>query len=52
MSGEVKLVNMPSCLKKKVNDGMIRESSKENLILVIKYCCIGLVSDFCWKITL
>ena len=36
---------MPSCLKKKLKDGMIKEFRNENLILVIKFFCTSLVSD-------
>ena len=45
MSGELKLMKMPSCLKKKLKDGMIKEFRNENLTLVIKFFCTSLVSD-------
>jgi hypothetical protein len=39
MSGEMKL-------KKKSSNGMIEEFLRENFMLVRKFYCIGLVSDF------
>jgi hypothetical protein len=52
MSREVKLMKMPDFLKRKSSNGMIGEFLKENVMLVRKFYCIGLVSDFCRKITL
>jgi hypothetical protein len=52
MSGETKPMRMPDFLKRKSNNGMIREFLKESFMLVRKFYCIGLVSDFCRKITL
>lgn len=37
---------MLDSLKKKLRDGMIGEFLKDNLMLVRKFYCIGLVSDF------
>ena len=39
-------MKMLTCSKRQLTDGMIKEFSKENLIFVIKYYYIGLVSDF------
>jgi hypothetical protein len=46
MSGEMKLMRMPDFLKRKSSNGMIREFLRENFMLVRKFYCIGLVSDF------
>jgi hypothetical protein len=46
MSGEVKLMKMPDFLKRKSTSGMIGEFLRENFMLVRKFYCIGLVSDF------
>jgi hypothetical protein len=46
MNGETKRMRMPDFLKRKSSNGMIRESLRENFILVRKFYCIGLVSDF------
>jgi hypothetical protein len=46
MSGEVKLMRMPDFLKRKSSNGMIGEFLRENFMLVRKFYCIGLVSDF------
>jgi hypothetical protein len=46
MSGETKLMKMPDFSKKKTSNGMIRELLRESFILVRKFYCIGLVSDF------
>ena len=45
MNGELKLLKLPSCLKKRLKDGMIKEFRNENLISVIKFFCTSLVSD-------
>jgi hypothetical protein len=52
MSGEVKLIKMPDSLKRKLSSGMIGEFLRENSMLVRKFYCIGLVSDFLQEITL
>jgi hypothetical protein len=46
MSGEVKLMRMPDFLKRNSSNGMIGEFLRENFMLVRKFYCIGLVSDF------
>jgi hypothetical protein len=46
MNGGVKPMRMPSFSKKKLRGDMIGEFSRENSMLVIKFYCIGLVSDF------
>ena len=46
MNGEVKLMKMLDSLKRKLRNGMIGEFLKESLMLVRKFYCIGLVSDF------
>jgi hypothetical protein len=46
MNEEVKLMKMPDSLKRKLSSGMIGEFLRENSMLVRKFYCIGLVSDF------
>jgi hypothetical protein len=46
MSGEVNLMRMPDFLKRKSSNGMIGEFLRENLMLVRKFYCIGLISGF------
>jgi hypothetical protein len=46
MSGEVKLMRMPDFLKRNSSSGMIGEFLRENSMLLRKFYCIGLVSDF------
>jgi hypothetical protein len=46
MSGEVKLMRMPDFLKRNSSNDMIGEFLRENFMLVRKFYCIGLVSDF------
>jgi hypothetical protein len=46
MSGEINLMKTPDFLKKKSRNGMIREFLREIFMLVKKFYCIGLVSDF------
>jgi hypothetical protein len=46
MSGEVKLMRIPDFLKRKSSNDMIGEFLRENFILVRKFYCIGLVSNF------
>jgi hypothetical protein len=46
MSVEVKLMRMPDFLKRKSINGMIGEFLRENFMLVRKFYCIGLISDF------
>jgi hypothetical protein len=46
MSGEMKHMRMPDFSKRKSSNGMIREFLKESFMLVRKFFCIGLVSDF------
>jgi hypothetical protein len=46
MSGEVKLIRMLDFLKRKSSNGRIGEFLRENFMLVRKFYCIGLVSDF------
>jgi hypothetical protein len=46
MSGEMKLTRMPDFSKRKSSNGMIREFLRESFMLVRKFYCIGLVSDF------
>jgi hypothetical protein len=46
MSGETKLIRMPDFSKRKSSNGMIREFLRESFMLVRKFYCIGIVSDF------
>jgi hypothetical protein len=46
MSGEMKLMRMPDFSKRKSSNGMIGEFLRENFMLMRKFYCIGLVSDF------
>jgi hypothetical protein len=46
MNGEVKLIKMLDSLKRKLSSGMIGEFLRENSMLVRKFYCIGLISDF------
>jgi hypothetical protein len=46
MSGETKLMRMPDFSNRKSNNGMIGEFLRESFMLVRKFYCIGLVSDF------
>ena len=46
MNGEVKLMKMLDSLKRKLRNGMIGEFSGESSMLVRKFYCLGLVSDF------
>jgi hypothetical protein len=46
MSRETKLTRMPDFSKRKSNNGMIREFLRGSFMLVRKFYCIGLVSDF------
>jgi hypothetical protein len=46
MSGEMKRMRMPGFFKRKSSNGMIREFLRESFMLVRKFFCIGLVSDF------
>jgi hypothetical protein len=46
MSGEMKPMRMPDFLKRKSSNGMIREFLKESFMLVRKFYCIGLISNF------
>ena len=46
MSGETKHMRMSGFLKRKSSNGMIREFLRESFMLVRKFYCIGLVSDF------
>jgi hypothetical protein len=46
MSGEMKLMRMPDFSKRKTNNGMIGEFLREIFMLVRKFYCIGLISDF------
>jgi hypothetical protein len=46
MSRETKLTRMPDFSKRKSSNGMIREFLRESFILVRKFYCIGLISDF------
>jgi hypothetical protein len=46
MNGGVKLMKMLDSLKRRLNSGMIGEFLRENFMLVRKFYCIGLVSDF------
>jgi hypothetical protein len=66
MNREAKLMKMLDSLKRKLKNGMIGEFLRESSMLVKKFYCIGLVSDFlqenysqngrttgfteCWKI--
>jgi hypothetical protein len=49
MSGEMKHMRMLDFSKRKSSNGMIREFFKESFMLVRKFYCIGLVSDFLQK---
>jgi hypothetical protein len=42
----MKLTRMPDFSKIKSSNGMIREFLRESFMLVRKFYCIGLVSDF------
>ena len=46
MNGGIKLMKMLDSLKRRLKSGMIREFLRESSMLVIKFYCIGLVSDF------
>jgi hypothetical protein len=46
MSGEMKPMRMPDFSKRKSSNGMIREFLNESFMLVRKFYCIGLISDF------
>jgi hypothetical protein len=46
MSEETKLMRMPDFSNKKSSNGMIREFLRESFMLVRKFYCIGLISDF------
>jgi hypothetical protein len=46
MSGETKLMRMPDFSKRKSNNGILREFLRESFMLLRKFYCIGLVSDF------
>ena len=46
MNGEPKLMKMPSCLKKKLKDGMTKESKSVSLKLENMFFCTTLVLDF------
>jgi hypothetical protein len=46
MSAEMNLTRMPDFSKRKSNNGMIGEFLRESFMLVRKFYCIGLVSDF------
>ena len=46
MNGGVKHVRMLGSSRKKLKDGMTSEYLRENFMLVRKFYCIGLVSDF------
>jgi hypothetical protein len=46
MSGETKHMRVPDFSKKNSSNGMIGEFLKESFILVRKFYCIGLISDF------
>jgi hypothetical protein len=46
MSEETKLMRMPNFSKRKSNNGIIGEFLRESFMLVRKFFCIGLVSDF------
>ncbi len=43
MNGEPKLMKMPSCLKKKLKDGMIKGYESVSSMLVIMYCYTTLI---------
>ena len=45
MNGEPELMKMPSCLNKKLKDGMTREYKNDNLTLVIVFYYTILISD-------
>jgi hypothetical protein len=46
MSGETKLMRMLDFSKRKSINGMIGEFLRDNFMLVRKFYCIGIVSDF------
>jgi hypothetical protein len=46
MNGEVKVMKMLDSLKRKLKNGMIEEFLRESSMLVRKFYCIGLISDF------
>ena len=46
MNGGVKPMKMLGSLRKKLKDGMTSEYLRDNFMLVRKFYCIGLVSDF------
>ena len=46
MSGGHKLMKMPSCLKKKLKDGMIKEFKNGNSKWVSMFYCTILILDF------
>ena len=46
MHGEYKIMKMPSCSKKKLKDGMIKEFKRGNLMQVTKFYWKTLVLDF------
>jgi hypothetical protein len=46
MSGETKLMRMPDFSKRKSNNVIIGEFLRESFMLVRKFYCIGLVSNF------
>jgi hypothetical protein len=46
MSGGVKLMKMLDFLKRRLKSGLIGEFLRKNSMLVRKFYCIGLVSDF------
>jgi hypothetical protein len=46
MNGETKFTRMLDFSKRKSSNGMIREFLRESFMLVRKFYCIGLVSDF------
>src|SRR5215216_3211289 len=47
MNGEPKIMKMPSYLKKKLKDGMIKESKSVSSKLENMFFCTTLVSDSC-----
>jgi hypothetical protein len=46
MSGEMKRMRMQDFSKRKSSNGMTREFLRESFMLVRKFYCIGLASDF------
>jgi hypothetical protein len=46
MSVETKLMRMLDFSKRKSSNGMIGEFLRDNFMLVRKFYCIGLISDF------